>query len=84
MCDGARRLNFLPPLGSAHGRFLLFQAKETSMISYVKQTELPPVVKDDIDRFEQIRKAAAERHLKSDTDGARRRERQKADDNKLL
>ena len=61
-----------------------FKAKEISMISYKKQSELPPVVKDDNDRFEQIRKAAAERHRKSDTDGARRRDRQKADDNKLL
>ena len=41
------------------------------MISYKKESELPLVVKDDNDRFEQIRKAAAERHRKSDTDGAR-------------
>ena len=55
------------------------------MISYKKQSDPPRLVKDDNDnRFEQIRKAAAERHLKSDTDGARRRDRQKADDNKLL
>ena len=54
------------------------------MISYKKESELPLVVKDDNDRFEQIRKAAAERHRKSDSDGARRRDRQKADDNKLL
>jgi hypothetical protein len=55
------------------------------MISYKKQSELPPVIEDDGDnRFEQIRKAAAERHRKSDTDGTRRRDRQKADDNKLV
>lgn len=55
------------------------------MISYKKQSELPPLVKHDEDnRFEQIRKAVAERHRKSDTDGARRRDRQKAADNKLL
>ena len=55
------------------------------MIAYEKQSELPPLVKDDENnRFDQIRKAAAERHRKSDTDGARRRDRQKADENKLL
>ena len=35
-------------------------------------------------RFEQIRKAAAERHKKSDTDGTRRRARQTAEDNRLI
>jgi hypothetical protein len=55
------------------------------MISNQKQSELPPLVKDDDDnRFEQTRKAAVERHRKSDTDGARRRDRQKADDNRLI
>jgi hypothetical protein len=38
----------------------------------------------EANRFEHIRKAAAERHKKSDTDGARRRDRQTADDNRLL
>jgi hypothetical protein len=55
------------------------------MTSYQKQADVPPLVKDDDNnRFEQIRKAAAERHLKLDTDGARRRDQQKADDNRLL
>jgi hypothetical protein len=55
------------------------------MISYVKKTEAKPLPKEVEDnRFEQIRKAAAERHRKSDTDGARRRDRQKADDNRLV
>ncbi len=35
-------------------------------------------------RFEQIRKAAAERQKKSDTDGTRRRARQTAEDNRLI
>lgn len=35
-------------------------------------------------RFEEIRKAAAERHRKADTDGTRRRARQTAEDNRLL
>ena len=35
-------------------------------------------------RFERIRKAAAERSRKADTDGTRRRERQKAEDNRLI
>jgi len=55
------------------------------MISYVKKTEPQPLPKEALDdRFEQIRKAALERHQKSDTDGTRRRDRQKADDNRLI
>ena len=44
------------------------------MISFVKkpQPQQPPEHIDD-NRFEQIRKAAAERHRKADTDGTRRR-----------
>jgi hypothetical protein len=38
----------------------------------------------DDNRFEQIRKAAAERQKKSDTDGTRRRARQTAEDNRLI
>ncbi|WP_378941585.1 hypothetical protein [Mesorhizobium sp. ANAO-SY3R2] len=62
------------------------------MISFVKKGELqsskvelkPSAIKDENNRFEQIRKAAAERHRKSDTDGTRRRARQAAEDNRLL
>jgi len=35
-------------------------------------------------RFEDIRRAAAERHKKSDTDGTRRRHRQTVEDNRLI
>ncbi len=35
-------------------------------------------------RFDEIRKAAAERHRKSDTDGTRRRAKQTAQDNRLI
>jgi len=45
--------------------------------------QLSPAPADD-NRFEQIRKAAAERRKKSDTDGRRRRDRQKAEDNRLI
>jgi len=55
------------------------------MISFVRKPLTPPSEKaEEENRFEQIRKAAAERHNKSDTDGTRRRDRQKADDNRLL
>lgn len=54
------------------------------MITYVKKT-YPSLVSQETEdnRFEQIRKAAAERHKKSDTDGTRRRARQTAEDNRL-
>ena len=55
------------------------------MISFMKKTgnpQLPPRPAED-NRFEQIRKAAAERHKKSDTDGSRRRARQIVEDNRL-
>ena len=35
-------------------------------------------------RFERIRKEAAERHRKADTDGKRRRDRQTAENNRLI
>ncbi len=55
------------------------------MISFVKKTDPQPLPKEDKDnRFEQIREAAAERHRKSDTDGTRRRARQKVDDSRLI
>ena len=37
-----------------------------------------------VNRFDEIRKAAAERHRKADTDGTRRRARQTVQDNRLL
>lgn len=55
------------------------------MTSLAKKTDRQPTPKQvDDNRFEQIRKAAAERHRKSDTDGTRRRARQTAEDNKLI
>jgi hypothetical protein len=55
------------------------------MISFVKKIDMQPIAPQVEDnRFEQIRKAAAERHRKADTDGTRRRARQKAEDNRLI
>ena len=55
------------------------------MISFVKKTDTQPTPKQvEENRFEQIRNAVAERHRKSDTDGTRRRARQKAEDNRLI
>ena len=55
------------------------------MISFVKKTDMQPIAPQVEDnRFEQIRKAAAERNRKADTDGPRRRARQKAEDNRLI
>ena len=55
------------------------------MISFVKNADPHPLDKKVEDnRFEQIRKAEAERHRKSDTDGTRRRARQTAEDNRLI
>lgn len=55
------------------------------MITFVRKSDPQPVTdRTDENRFEQIRKAAAERHRKSDTDGTRRRARQTAEDNKLI
>lgn len=54
------------------------------MISFVKKpAPQPSPTEAEDNRFEQIRKAAAERHKESDTAGTRRRDRQKADDNRL-
>lgn len=55
------------------------------MIPHVKKPVPKPLPKQaEENRFEQIRKAAAERHKKSDTDGTRRRARQTAEDNRLI
>ena len=43
-----------------------------------------PAVDGDTARLEAIRKIAAERHSKSDTDGSRRRDRQTAENNRLV
>jgi hypothetical protein len=56
-----------------------------NMISFEKKTGPQPRPEQAEDnRFEQIRREAAERHRKSDTDGTRRRDRQKAEDNRLI
>ena len=55
------------------------------MITFVPKTDVPPALEEtEENRFERIRKAAAERHRKSDTDGTRRRARQTAEDNRLI
>jgi hypothetical protein len=55
------------------------------MISFVKKTDTTPTSREVEDnRFEQIRKEAAERHRRADTDGTRRRARQTAEDNRLI
>ncbi len=47
------------------------------MITFAPKTNVPPVLEEtEENRFERIRKEAAERHRKSDTDGTRRRDRQ--------
>ena len=55
------------------------------MTTILKKAEPQPIPDEsEENRFEQIRKAAKERHRKSDTDGTRRRDRQKAEDNRLI
>lgn len=55
------------------------------MITFVKNAQPQPVPNEsEENRFEQIRKAAKESHQKSDADGTRRRQRQKAEDNRLI
>jgi hypothetical protein len=55
------------------------------MITFEKKGDLPPTVASETEenRFEQIRKLAAERHKRADTDGTRRRDRQTVEDNRL-
>lgn len=57
-----------------------------TVISFRKKPADPTPPRDGAaeNRFEQIRKQAAEAHKKSDTDGTRRRARQTAEDNRLL
>ncbi len=56
------------------------------MIAIEKKAEHKDILVTDTDqnRIEAIRKIAAERHRKSDTDGRRRRDRQTAADNRLV
>jgi hypothetical protein len=55
------------------------------MITYGPKTKVPSVLDEtEENRFERIRKEAAERHRKADTDGTRRRDRQTAEDNRLI
>lgn len=55
------------------------------MTTTVKNTDPKPAMEtNDQNRFESIRKAAAERRRKADTDGTRRRVRQTAEDNRLI
>jgi hypothetical protein len=55
------------------------------MITFTKKTDPQSLSKGVEDnRFEQIRKAAADKRVKSDTEATRRRDRQKADDDRLL
>lgn len=55
------------------------------MITFANKAESSPASPEgEENRFEQIRKTAKEQHLKSDTDGTKRRARQTADDNKLI
>ena len=53
------------------------------MITFTRKAAVDPSPKDvDDNRFEQIRKAAKERHRRSDTDAAQRGDRQTAADRK--
>ena len=59
--------------------------ESASAMQHGKSVDPHPLDKKAEDnRVEQIRNAAAERHRKSDTDGTRRRARQKAEDNRLI
>ncbi len=56
------------------------------MISYARKTHTnkPPPAQVEDNRFEQIRRQAAERHRRSDTDSTLRRSRQAVKDNRIL
>ena len=56
------------------------------MTSFQKKGDLPQPVAGETEpnRFDRIRKLAAEKHRKSDTDGTPRRDRQTVEDNRLL
>ena len=50
------------------------------MIAYQPKPVSPGIKETEENRFERIRKEAAERHRKADTDGKRRRARQTTED----
>lgn len=55
------------------------------MTNSAKKTDPRPATEtNEQNRFENIRKAAAERRRKADTDGKRHRARQTVEDNRLL
>ena len=55
------------------------------MTTQVEKADPKPATEENKqNRFENIRKAAAERHRKADTDGTRRRACQTAEDNRLI
>ncbi len=59
------------------------------MLKYKKPANRPVVkqavpVETAASRLERVRLAAAERHKRADTDGARRRDRQTAEANRLI
>ncbi len=55
------------------------------MITFTKKTDAQsPPKESEENRFEHIRKAARDRHQKSDTNGIRRRDSQTAEDTKLI
>jgi hypothetical protein len=56
-----------------------------SMTNSFKRADPKPATEtNEQNRFENIRKAAAERRRKADTDGTRRRARQTVEDNRLI
>jgi hypothetical protein len=55
------------------------------MVSFVKKPHpQQPPEQAEVNRFEQIRQAAADRHAKSDADGRRRRPRKTSEDERLI
>ncbi len=54
------------------------------MIVFEKKKDLPLPIPAAKDQPEAARKTAAERSKKSDTDGTRRRDKQTAEDNRLI
>lgn len=57
-----------------------------AMITFTKKTDAPAPASDETEenRFERIRKAAAEKHKKSSVDGASRGSRPTAEDKRLI
>lgn len=54
------------------------------MIAYQPKPISPVPEETEENRFERIRKEIADRHRKADTDGTRRRDRQTAEDNRII